>query len=515
MKVVKRGEFNEDFLRLYRANVRTPDINLGDIKAMLAALDVGQRRVSEIIGDHGLDTFMQAQTDLLEYAEAKARDAFRHIPDGSYDFWDYLDDDAFTQVPVRIRVNMTVNDGRVHLDYTGSEPQTLGPFNIVTLGRSHPWVTLRLLAYVITRDPSCPVNSGVFRNVTVELPEGSVLNPVFPAASGIRTASGVRCYDVLNGALSKAMPDFMPAAPGGNIVPIVLVEPPHADGRRPVTVVQFVVGALGAAKGRDGTDARDPSFSNMANNPIETVEAEAGVVIHEYGIRTDSGGPGRWRGGAGQMVSFEVLRDGCQLLARGLERLRFPPWGSNGGHASRITRVVLNLGTETERDLGKLDMVEVARGDIVTALMSGAGGYGDPFEREVGAVLGDVQRGVVSVERAAADYGVVIAGGVVDENATSALRAARGDEAGNGFDFGDERSAWESVFDGGRIAALEARLANLPAHERQRRRHGLFRALEPRLMTPATEQRHDFRELFRDPAAVRKRLDELLAGDWS
>jgi len=513
MKVVRAGTFNDDFLRLYRANVRTPDLNLGDIKAMLGALEVGQRRVDQAIADHGLETFLQAQEDLLEYAAAKARDAFRQIPDGSYEFWDYLDDDAFTQVPVRIRLRMTVDDGRVHLDYTGSEPQTLGPFNVVTLGRSHPWVTLRLLAYVVTRDPSCPVNAGVFRNVTVELPEGSVLNPVFPAASGIRTASGVRCYDVVNGALGKAIPEFMPAAAGGNIVPLVLVEPPRGDGSKPVTVVQFVVGATGAAKGRDGTDGRDPSFSNMANNPVETVEAEAGVVIRHYGLRPDSGGPGQWRGGAGQMVSFEVQRDGCQLLARGLERLRFPPWGARGGHASRVTRVVLNMGTDCERDLGKLDMVSVNRGDVVTALMSGAGGYGDPLDRDPERVLDDVRRGLVSVEGAERDYGVVIDGSTVDAARTAALRND-GREAGDGFEFGDERAAWEAVFDDAHMEALAARLADLPAHERQRRRHALFRALEPRLMTPATERRHDFRELFAEPEAVRGRLDELLAKGW-
>ena len=513
MKVLRAGAFNDDFLRLYRANVRTPDLNLGDIKAMLGALEVGQRRVSEVIAEYGLDTFMQAQEDLLGYAEAKARDAFRHIPDGSYDFWDYLDDDAFTQIPVRIRVRMTVADGRVHLDYSGSEPQTLGPFNIVTLGRSHPWVTLRLLAYVVTRDPSCPVNSGVFRNVTVELPEGSVLNPVFPAASGIRTASGVRCYDVLNGALSRALPEFMPAAPGGNIVPLVLVEPTQPDGRRPVTVVQFMVGATGAAHGRDGTDGRDPSFSNMANNPIETVEAEAGVTVLAYGLRADSGGPGRWRGGAGQMLSFKVLRDGCQLLARGLERMRFPPWGARGGHASQLTRVVLNMGTAHERDLGKLDMVNLERGDVVTALMSGAGGYGDPLERDPQRVLDDVRRDLVSVESAAQDYGVAIVDGHIDEAATAALRAALREHA-NGFDFGDARAAWEAVFDDAHMAALEARLAGVPAGERQRRRHAVFRALEPRLMTPATQQRHELGDLFAHPEQVRARLDALLGERW-
>lgn len=302
-------------------------------------------------------------------------------------------------------------------------------------------------------------------------------------------------------------------------MPIVLVEPPHPDGRRPVTVVQFVVGATGAANGRNGTDARDPSFSNMANNPIETVEAEAAVTILEYGIRSDSGGPGRWRGGAGQMISFQVHRDGCQLLARGLERLRFPPWGAAGGRASRITRVVLNLGTERERDLGKLEMVEVACGDVVTALMSGAGGCGDPFERVPEQVLTDVRRGVVSVEGACEDYGVVVSDGCLDVAATNDRRSRRAETSANGstsggFDFGSERAAWESVFTEERTARLDDRLANLPSHDRQRRRHELFRALEPKLMIPATQERHEFTKLFEDPDVVGKRLDTLLDAGW-
>jgi N-methylhydantoinase B len=249
----------------------------------------------------------------------------------------------------------------------------------------------------------------------------------------------------------------------------------------------------------------------MANNPIETVEAEASVVVHHYGIRTDSGGPGQWRGGAGQTISFEVLRDGCQLLARGLERLRFPPWGSAGGRSSRITRIVLNMGTERERDLGKLDMVTVNSGDVVTALMSGAGGYGDPFVRDPERVLGDVARGIVSVDSALHDYGVVISNGLLDTGATDAARTARPPNSAPGFDFGSERAAWERVFDDTRSRALEKCLANLPAHERQRRRHAIFRALEPRLMIPATEQRFELATLFEDANAVGARLDALLA----
>ena len=139
MKIVQAGEFNPDLLQIFRHNVRTPDLNIGDIKAMLAALEVGQRRVTEMIDQYGHDCFLTMQSALIDYGRLKAREAFRQIPNGEYDFWDYLDDDSFTQIPVRIRLRMSVDDGLIHLDYRGTDAQTLGPFNIVTLGRSHPW----------------------------------------------------------------------------------------------------------------------------------------------------------------------------------------------------------------------------------------------------------------------------------------------------------------------------------------------------------------------------------------
>ena len=509
MKIVQGGDFNLDLLKIYRHNVRTPDLNIGDIKAMLAALEVGQRRVIEMIEQYGIDCFLAMQSALIDYARLKAREAFRQIPDGKYDFWDYLDDDSFTQVPVRIRLEMTVDDGRIHLDYRGSDAQTQGPFNIVTLGRSHPWVTLRLLHYAISTDPSCPVNSGVFKNVTVTLPPGSVLNPEFPAASGIRTAAGARCYDVLNGALGKALPEFMPAASGGNIVPVVLVEPAD-EGQGAVTVVQFLVGALGARKGVDGVDGRDPSFSNMANNPIETVEAEASVEVLFYGLRADSGGPGEWRGGAGQMISFRVLKDGCHLLARGLERLRFPPWGVAGGACSTVTRMILNEGEDGEVELGKIDMIELSEGDTVTAYMSGAGGYGDSLNRDPSKVLRDVETGLVTIAGAARDYGVIILDGQVDTPATVNLRSNKRTEETTQSEFGEERVAWESVFADGRMLSLTETLDKHPPARRQRVRNKVFGSIDNRLLVPATVQRYDFRELINDPERVGREFDQAI-----
>lgn len=510
-RLVKRGELDTEFLGLYRANCRTPDLNVGDLRAMLAALDVGARRVEEMVARYGRETFLVAQEDLMAYAEAKAREAFRHLPDGAYDFWDYLDDDVFSPVPIRLRVRMEVADGRIHLDFAGTDPQTRAPFNLVTEGRSHPWLTLRLLAYAVTRLPDCPVNSGVFRNVSVDIRRGAILDPEFPAPTGIRAASGVRCYDVLNGALASADPAFMPGTPGGNIVPLVLVEPADAGAKEKVTVVQFMVGATGGRPGADGVDGRDPSFTNMANNPIETIESETSAIVHHYGIAPDSGGPGEWRGGCGQTVTFEVTKDGCRLLARGLERLHFPPWGACGGGPGTPARVVLNPGTAHERDLGKLDVVNVERGDVVTAVMAGAGGWGDPFRRPPELVARDIARGFVTPTAGERDYGVVLADdGSADDEATKRLRASRPAGTRDGFDFGPERNAWERVFDDARMSRMAEKLLAMPREQRLRARERLFADLDEHLAARGSNVAPPFAELLVDAERLGQRLDRLI-----
>src|SRR5262249_36577982 len=150
-------------------------------------------------------------------------------------------------------------------------------------------------------------------------------------ATGVRHATALRINDVLTGALQQAAPELVPACVGGVVVPVVLAEPPSAGGKRNVLVVQSMIGGMGGRFGLDGVDGRGSGLSNLSNNPLEAVEANAAVVMRRYMLRPDSGGPGRWRGGAGLALTFEVLRDGCSVLGRGMERFRFRPWGVAGG----------------------------------------------------------------------------------------------------------------------------------------------------------------------------------------
>jgi len=506
IKLMTGGKFNQDTVRLLRANSRTPDANIGDIKAMISAHKIAERRVAETIEQYGLDVFMQSQHDLIEYAALKAREVLRTIPDGEYEFWDWMDDDLVTRIPLRIRVKMTARDGKVHLDFSGTDPQTLASYNVPTMGRRHVWLTLRLMAFICTYDKTIPLNSGIFEHITVTVPEGSLLNPVFPASVGVRHASALRVNDVIGGVVHLAAPERMLACVGGVVIPVVLAEP-SLGGKRNVLVIQSMIGGMGGRYGIDGVDGRGSGLSNMSNNPLESVEANAAVVMSHYMLRPDSGGPGKWRGGCGIQLTFEVLRDGCSVLGRGMERFRFQPWGVEGGLPGAGSETILNMGRPGERALGKIDIVHLKKGDTFTVLTPGGGGYGDAFERDPEAVLLDVRRGLVSLASAERDYGVVIRDGAVSPAATDKARAARARTAPQkGFVFDRNRQLWDQVCDDETMNALTQALSRFPAEDRSEARRRLFVRVFPELEGPQP----DFATLFKDPSAQRRRLCDAI-----
>lgn len=485
VKIVRGGVLNEDVLLLFRANSRTPDANMGDLKALLAALATGRQRVAQIVAQHGEKDFLQSQADLLEYAARRAEAVLRRVPAGTYRFSDFLDDEAGSGLPVRIALAVTVDEGRITLDFTGTDPQVAAAINIPSHGQAHAWLTLRILALIATLDKTVPINAGLLRPVSVVAPQGSLVNPLPGAAVGVRHAAAVRVNDALNGVLGQALPDTMPAASGGTIIPVVVAEPARHGYGQNVQVIEPMVGGTGGRFGRDGADGRDSSISNLSNNPVETVEAETGVEIVRYGLRPDSAGAGRWRGGCGQEIRFKVLQDDSFVLARGMERLRFRPWGAHGGRPGASARLILNPGRADAQELGKIDLLPVTAGDEIAIYTPGGGGWGDPLVRDPAAVLDDVKRGLLSVTLAQVQYGVVIAGSGPDASvvpdATTALRAAQraaridvAGVAGSETGFGVERDAWNAVFPPTQLDRLSALLFTLPHAARARRRAAVF-----------------------------------------
>ncbi len=506
MKLFKAGVQNDDLIEMIRLNSRVPDITIADLRAMAGALALGEGRLSEIVRQIGIDSFERSVRALQDYAEIRARDILRRIPDGDYEFWDYMDDDMISRVPVRVRVRMSVRDGRVGLDVTGTDPQVRTSYNVPSAGQRMYWLTFRLTGFITAQDPEIPKNAGIYRNISVINPPGTVLNAEFPDAVNLRASAPYRLFDSIGGALIKAVPDMMPAATGGTMVPFAFAETLN-DGSRKVEVVQPMRCGMGAMQGRDGVDARDNSLNNMRNHPVETVEGHSTLVITEYDIRPDSGGPGQWRGGVGQMITIRSATDSGVVVARGMERLRFPPFGIFGGQPGATLQAIVNRGRPDERRIAKIHELHLQHGETLTLLMPGGGGYGDPFERDPALVLSDVLDGFVTAEAARRDYGVAIVGDDVDAAATTALREAAVRPAGATFTVGRFRELWEEVFDDETMCEMNRRLFALRKASRQSVRRKLFEHVVPELADPAIT---DLTPFLADSARLRARLAEAL-----
>lgn len=476
IKLYRRDELNEDLLKLVLNNCRIPDDNRGDLRAMITALKTGERRVQELVERYGREVFCAAMRDALDYAEHRARAAIGRIPPGTYRFHDYLDSDVATEVPVRLQVAVTVREDSIHLDFAGTDPQVKAAFNIYSAGKPHPWLVYKIMTVLLTLEPDIPVNAGLLRPVSTTAPEGSVVNAVFPAAVGLRTTMGVRVQDAIMGALAQALPDVVPAAGSGTIVPVVFAEPAPGGRGVKVNVLETLSGGTGGTSRGDGLHARDVvDIANLRNNPLEMLEARASARVQRYGLVPDSGGAGRYRGGCGTVLEFEVLSYDSTIIARGMERERFAAWGLLGGNCgAKGAMQVRRAGSTHTEKVPPGGMLRVSRGDVVRVVTAGGGGYGDPLERDPARVLLDVANGFVSAESALRDYGVEIRDGTA--------RRVRGPAAGGRalYTLGADREEYERLWSPALWSRFMERVYSLPLPMRYESRLRVWRALEAR-----------------------------------
>lgn len=479
MKLYRQGVLNDDLLRVMLLNVRKPEQNLGDLKAFVGALNTGERKARAMIEKFGIEEFRAGLAGLQDYAEHQAREILRSIPDGTYEFADYADEDSVGGNPCRLALALTIKGGSAILDFTGSDPQLTSALNVPTGGNPHSTLLLVGVYYVLfTLNPQLLLNAGLTRPFTCITPEGTVLNPSFPAAVGMRSLTCARLRSLVFGAFGLAIPDRMPAAPAGTSS---IMNVKTVDNRTHETVlaaVNPIVGGAGGMPHRDGTNGSGADGAYLKNSPIEITETEVPIQVLRYGLVPDSGGAGRWRGGLATAMEFRVFAPDTHITARNRDRSRFRPWGILGGRAGAPSGFVLNPGTANERQLGNTDIVTLQPGDVIRIHSPGGGGRGVPFDREPERVLADVTRGYIAIEAAATDYGVVINDGRIDAVATARRRAAlRPVEAPAHFDLGPEREAFERVWTSDTYAALTVLLARLPVHWRFFVKSCLFEAM--------------------------------------
>lgn len=419
LKFYEGGRPNVTLHRLIEKNVRIPNVVFGDLRAQMAANEVGRRRLLGLFDEYGQETVLAYVNELLDRAEILTRRRIEEIPDGSYSFVDYVDNDGIDlDRRVKIAATVTVAGSGISVDFTGTDPQVLGPINCV------PSPAMAAVYYVVRAitDPTIPNNAGCYRPVQVRLPRGSVVNPNPPAAVSARSVVMEAVVAVLLGALVKAIPDRIPAAPGANALAMFM------GGIDPLTGEAFVcselgTGGFGARPNKDGIDVLHADVINAMNVPVEAIEMDFPLRIHRHSLWADSGGAGRFRGGLGYEKVFELLRGEMSVTHRGEHHFR-APWGLLGGRPGRNSRSVILRNDGTVEVIPGKRVFTLKSGDRIHVCAAGAGGHGDALDRRPALVLADVLDGKVSRQAAREEYGVVITAEppTVDERATRELR---------------------------------------------------------------------------------------------
>jgi len=416
-KVWREYRENADVVGIIAANTRTPDKVLGDLRAQLSALRVGEQRLQQLAERYGRETLFEATEEILDRTEAQMRAGITGIPPGAYTFEDFLDDSGPNTDPVKVCVRVTVDGDGLEVDYEGSSPQTPSGLNsYINYTRSYSYAAIKCLT-----DPLGPMNEGALRPIQVVAPEGSFLNPRPPAGGGPRAIICYRVFEAVIGALAAALPGRVVAASSHFANPTFGGYDPRR--KRRFVAYELVLSGNGARAAKDGCEALASAF-NASNIPVEAQEANHPVVVERFELIADSAGAGKFRGGCGIRRDMKFLAEDGKLTNLS-ERQRFAPYGLFGGKSGVLARTVINPGPGERVVHGKAS-VDFAYGDVISFQQSGAGGYGPPFEREPWRVLEDVLEGYVSIETARREYGVVIDPVTMTVDGPATERARRG-----------------------------------------------------------------------------------------
>ncbi|KND62144.1 N-methylhydantoinase B [Candidatus Burkholderia verschuerenii] len=511
-KIVSVGVLDEKLLDHMAINVRAPEQNRGDLKAQIAMLMTGDRRVLEIIERFGVEDFKSGMYAMIDYSEEQARALVSAMPDGEYFFCEFTDEDSPNGKPLRVALNLKVQGESLVLDFTGSDPQLNSSLNMPTGGKERHVLALVGLNYVLySLHPDLLLNAGMLKVARCILPEGTIMNCVPPAAVGMRSLTCKVAQMVTFGAFSMVCPERLSACPAGGMS-ILNVRTVGSDGSTVIAAIGPVGGGAGGMASGDGSDASGANNAFLRNTPVEINEAEVPIRILKYGLVPGSAGAGRYRGGLGTIMEFRVFSPGTLVTARNRDRSRFASWGVLGGKAGANSRFTRNPGTAGEENLGVSDLVVCYPNDVIRLEGCGGDGYGDPYQRDPQKVATDVQRGYLTEAEALAQYGVVVRAGVADTQATEAQRAELAVDASRTppahFNYGAARTAYEARWTPARYAVLTEILASAPVIWRHFLKHKIFDAFDAwETAGKLTEGAGVVREIFAD---VSKQYPQLL-----
>jgi N-methylhydantoinase B len=419
VKLARAGIIQQDIIDILGANSRVPQSNWGDLHGQLNALDLGEGRVQALLKDYGEELIVSALDLLTARAEKLMRANIASLPDGTYSYDDFLDNDGITDVPLSIALDLSISGETMRLDFSRSSPPCDGPLNIALS-------TTVACCYVALKHifTDVPANAGCLAPIEFVIPNTTLLGVSAPRPVGGYTETILRVIDTVFGAFAKVAPQRANGSPFATINALSL-SGWREHGRRWVMFC-FFGGGLGGNPETDGLNHGNNPISTATIPPAEILESLYPVVFTQWALRPDSGGAGFNRGGLGAIYEIEALAEGATDVSLLGERGKFPPFGVNGGKSAALNRFIYQTdsGERTPPLVSKVTDIRIAAGQHVRLETPGGGGFGDPLTRDPARVARDVNLGYVTPAAALREYGVVIGeNGAVDTAATAALRS--------------------------------------------------------------------------------------------
>ena len=409
-RLVRAGELDDGLLNLIAQNSREPEERALDLKVQIAANERGARLVQGLVRQMGLAAVAAATDDLLAYTARRLRNRIRDMDDGSAQFTAWLDDDGVGGDPVPITARVTVAGETLVVDFAGSAPQARGAMNVAESA-------LRATVYYAVKtllDPGLLPNQGMAACIEIRAPEGSIVNPRFPAATGARSITCNKIARALFGAFAELLPPERAMAASLDSVPVIIFSGERRLRDGTFVYLESMGGGVGARHDADGMDGVHVHVTNTSNLPAEALENEYALLVDEYALVEGSGGAGRHRGGMGIARQIRATRDGVVFSARSDGHRAGAP-GLFGGLAGGTARLLRNPGTPREEELSsKAANLVLKAGESVRLETPGGGGFGAPQERDRRALATDIADGRLTVEAARRDYGAALVARAMD-----------------------------------------------------------------------------------------------------
>ena len=400
LKLYEGGKINDVLEGIIRSNVRLPDSTMGDMHAGVAASRVGAKRIIELFNKYGKDSVLAAMEDLLDYGERMTRAELKKLPKGEFYAEDIVEDDGLGNGPFKICATVSISDEKIHVDYSGTDPQVPGPFNCSFTGL----VTGARCIFKAITNPEIPANGGCFRLLEVTCPEGTLISAVAPAPVSIYYESLIAAIDVMWKAMAPVVPDRLPAGHQRS-VGATFVSGVHPDSKKFFVMGEPLVGGWGASTELDGDNGQFCCGNGETYNiPIELFESRYGLRVDQYAFHNEPGGAGEFRGGKGVVLDYRVTSDEA-YFTYAATRTESRPWSMNGGQEGS------NNYAEIHRHSGEIERhhmcttVAVMKDEVIRIYTASGGGVGDPLKRSIRKIEDDIENGYITREQASADYG--------------------------------------------------------------------------------------------------------------